>query len=41
MQEKDKLQKEKDIENMKTQFLQTKGRLPSQDEIEDFVFNKA
>ena len=31
---------EKDIENMKTQFLQTKGRLPSQDEIEIFVLIK-
>lgn len=39
--EKEKLQKEKNIENIRIQFLQTKGRLPTFDEIEDFVLNKA
>lgn len=39
--EKRRLEKEKDLENLKNIFLQTKGRLPSPDEIDDYFTDKA
>lgn len=39
--EKKRLEKEKEIENLKNTFLQTKGRLPSSEEIEDYFVDKA
>jgi hypothetical protein len=38
--EKTRLQKEKELENLKTNFLQTKGRLPTSQEINDYFDNK-
>lgn len=38
--EKRRLEKEKDLENLKNTYLQTKGRLPSPDEIDDYFINK-
>ena len=39
--EKKRLEKEKELENLKNTFLQTKGRLPSPDEIDDYFADKA
>jgi len=39
--EKKRLEKEKELENLKNTFLQTKGRLPSPDEIDDYFLGKA
>ena len=39
-EDKKKLEQERTVENFKLQYLQTKGRLPSSDEIDNFFLDK-